>query len=94
MTPVLVMARLPLSVKVTLLDVVATVPEIVPEAVEASVRFNLAADAPRVKVAPEATVKLLVTVKVLPEVAAAKVQVLFMVRLLKLTLGTAVILPL
>ena len=64
----------------------------VPEPDEASVKFNLPPLIPRVKVAPEATVNLLVTVKVLPEIDAARVQVPFMVRLDRVMMGTAVML--
>jgi len=62
----------------------------VPEAVAASVKFNLAEDAPSVKVLPEPTVKLLLIVRVLPEVEAARVQFPFMVKLDRVMLDTAV----
>ena len=92
MIPVLVMVRSPLHKKVPPPDVTTTVPAMVPVAVEARVKFNLAEGAPRVRVFPEITVKLLLAVRAVPEVAAAKMQVPLIVRLERVIAGTAVML--
>lgn len=90
MRPALVMVRSPSQKKVKPPPETVTVPAMVPEAVEASLKFNLDEAAPRVRVFPEATVKLVVTVKGLGELEPAKVQLPFIVKLFRLVLGTAV----
>ena|ERR1041384_7261783 len=92
MIPVLVIVRSPLQVKEVVPEVVATVPAMVPVAVAAKAKFNLAEGAPRVRVFPEVTLKLLLTVRVVPEVAAAKMQLPLIVRLERVIAGTAVML--
>src|SRR5512133_980522 len=88
--PVLVIVKVPSQRKVAWPAVITTVPPMVPEAVEASVKFNRVAGAPRVKVFPARTAKPLVTVR--SETPAANVQVPLTVRLDRAIPGTAVML--
>src|SRR5689334_19938802 len=90
-TPVLVIVRLPLHVKVDWPEMVITVPALVPVAVEDMVRLNLEPPLfPKENDFPASTEKPLVIVTVLSCTAAPKRQVPLTVRLERVIAGTAV----